>query len=33
MDFALSEEQRAVFDMARGFAADRIANHTAISEI
>ena len=32
MDFALSEEQRAVFDMARGFAADRIAPHARLWE-
>ncbi|MEX2518685.1 MAG: acyl-CoA dehydrogenase family protein [Paracoccaceae bacterium] len=27
MDFALSEEQQAIFDMARGFGADEIAPH------
>ena len=27
MDFSLSEEQQAIFDMASGFAADRIAPH------
>ena len=27
MDFALNEEQRAVFDMARAFADDKIAPH------
>ena len=32
MDFALSEEQRAVFDMARGFGADRIAPHARLWE-
>lgn len=29
MDFTLSEEQRAIQDMARGFAADRLAPHAA----
>ena len=27
MDFALSEEQQAIFDMAHGFGQDRIAPH------
>ena len=29
MDFALSEEQQAIFDMAHGFGQDNIAPHAA----
>jgi alkylation response protein AidB-like acyl-CoA dehydrogenase len=32
MDFALSEEQQALFDMARDFGRDRIAPHAAAWE-
>jgi alkylation response protein AidB-like acyl-CoA dehydrogenase len=31
MDFELSEDQTAIFDMARSFAEDQLAPHAALS--